>query len=153
MAGNPEYQSLDPQGAPGPVTPADGPGDPAGFAMVSPRGRGTAPYDIQALGGVQEAVQAAFDGAAVSAAGVNVYPNMGPRQRATADLMNSPQGFSSGGGTSGYDITPGWSGEPDESWDNNPQPGGLLETPIQGQMGTYPASSTYQDGLQKYGTS
>ena len=30
----------------------------------------------------------------------------------------------------------------------------ILETPAQGQMGTYPSStSTLQEGLQKYGTS
>lgn len=150
MAGNPEYQSLDPSAAPGPVTPSGGPGDASGFAGVTPHGQGTAAYDIAAP--LDEAgITAAFDAAnALSGAGA-LYP-MGPRQRATEQLLNSPQGFSSGGGTSGYDITPGWSGEPDESWDNNPQPGALLETPVQGQPGSYPADSTYQPGLQKYGT-
>lgn len=33
---------------PDPVTPADTPSDPAGYAMVTPHGQGTAPYDIQA---------------------------------------------------------------------------------------------------------
>ena len=152
MSGNPEYQNLDPMSVPDPVTPADSPGDPRGYAMVTPGGRGTAPYDIQEnLGAIQADVTAAANGAtAVSAAGV-LYA-MGPRQRVTQGLLDSPQGFSSGGGTSGYDITPGWSGEPDDSWDNNPQPDALLETPIQGQMGTYPAENTYQPGLQKYGT-
>lgn len=154
MAGNPEYQSLDPMSVPDAVTPAASPADPRGFAMVTPAGRGTAPYDIQALGGIQEAVQAAFDGAGVSAAGVNVYARMGPRQAAAQHLLDSPQGFNSGGGLSGYDITQGWSGEPDESWANDVQAPSILETPIQGQMGTYPsATSTVQGGLQKYGTS
>ena len=150
MAGNPEYQSLDPQGAPGPVTPADGPGDSAGFAMVTPHGRGTAPYDIQADNFLSD-IAPAFDAAnALTGSGV-LYP-MGPRQRATQQFLDSPQGFSAGSGTSGYDIPQGWSGEPDESFVNNAQPATTLETPIQGQMGTYPADNTYQPGLQKYGT-
>jgi hypothetical protein len=153
MAGNPEYQNLDPMGAPDPVTPADGPGDAAGWAMVTPHGQGTAPYDIQALGGIEESITAGF-GAANALSGAGFLYTQGPRQAATERLLDSPQGFSAGGGTSGYDITPGWSGGPDESWDNNPQPGNLLETPVQGQMGTYPsATSTVQEGLQKYGTS
>jgi hypothetical protein len=149
--GNPEYQNVTPGAAPPPVTPADGPGDAAGYAMVTPHGQGTAPYDIQDSHDVLPRIQEVFDAAtALTGAGV-LYP-MGPRQSATAHLMNSPQGFNSGGGTSGWDITPGWSGEPDESWDNNPQPDALLSTPVQGQMGTYPAENTYQSGLQKYGT-
>ena len=152
MAGNPEYQSLDPQGAPDPVTPAAGPGDPAGYGMVTPHGRGTAPYDIQADNG-QAAIQAAYDSAgAVSAAGVSVYGTQSPRQAATEQLLYSPQGFSAGGGLSGFDILQGWSGEPDESWANDVQPPSLLETPIQGQMGTYPsATSTMQEGIETYG--
>jgi hypothetical protein len=150
--GNPEYQNVTPGAVPSPVTPADGPGDPAGYASVTPHGRGTAPYDIQdGLAQVQADVQSAFNGAAVSAAGINVYPEMGARQRATATLLNSPQGFNSSSGTAGYDITPGWSGEPGGSWPNNVQVANILETPIQGQM-TYPAGSTYQDGVPKYGT-
>jgi hypothetical protein len=147
---SPEYQSLDPAGAPDPVTPADGPSDPAGWAMVAPPGRGPAPYDIQAAMD-EAAITAAVDAAgAVSGAGI-VYPR-GTRQTATGELLNSPQGFSAGTGTSGYDITAGFSGEPDESWANNVQASSVLETPIQGTM-DYPAGSTMQDGLQKYGTS
>jgi hypothetical protein len=149
----PFYQPLDPAAPPPPVTPADSPGDAAGFAMVTPHGRGPAPYDIQAPSD-EAAVQAAYDGAgAVSAAGVSAYHHIGTRQAEARQLLESPSGFSAGGGTSGYDITAGWSGEPGESWDNNPQPGTLLETPIQGQTGTYPAENTYQPGLRKYGTS
>ena len=119
--------------------------------MVTPHGPGTAPYDIQALDGLEESITAAADGAGmVSGAGI-VYPQ-GTRQRETGVLLDSPFGFSAGGGLSGYDITAGWSGEPDESWDNNPQPDSLLDTPVQGQMGTYPAENTYQPGLEKYGT-
>lgn len=150
MGGNPAYQDLDPVPVPDPVTPADSPGDAAGWAMVTPDGRGTAPYDIQAASD-EAAIQAAFDGAGrVSAAGISVYPRPGTRQAETAVLLDSPAGFSAGGGTSGYDITAGWSGEPYDSWDNNPQPGALLETPIQG-TGDYPG--TTQDGVQTYGTS
>ena len=146
MAGNPEYQNLDPSGAPDPVTPADGPGDAAGYAMVTPSGRGTAPYSIQADMD-EAAISVAAQGAgAVSGAGI-VY-GQGARQRATEALLNSPQGFSAGSGTSGYDITPGWSGEPDESWPNNVQVSAILETPIQGS-GVYPG--TMQDGLEMYG--
>ena len=145
---NPEYQTPDPAGAPSPVTPADGPADPAGYAMVTPAGRGPAPYDIAAPLD-QAAIQAAYDGAgAVSGAGI-VY-SQGTRQAAAETLLNSPQGFNSGTGTSGYDIPQGWSGEPDESWANNTQVSSIFETPIQGQ-GDYPG--TVQDGLQKYGTS
>lgn len=144
------YQGVDPAGAPDPVTPAAGPGDPAGFAMVTPSGRGPAPYDIQD-NGWEGAITAVTDAAgAVSGAGIVYAP--GTRQAATARLLDSPQGFSAGGGTSGYDITPGWSGEPDESWPVNPQVSSILETPIQG-AGDYPADSTTQEGLQKYGTS
>lgn len=152
MSGNPAFQNLDPASAPDPVTPADSPGDAAGFSMVTPHGQGTAPYDIQALGGLQQEITAGFDAAnALAGAGV-LYP-MGPRQQAARELMESPPGFNSGGGLSGFDITQGWSGEPDESWANNTQAAGILETPVQGQMGTYPGGSTYQDGLEKYGTS
>ena len=150
MSGNPFYQNLDPTVAPDPVTPADSPGDSAGYAMVTPGGRGTAPYDIQADNG-EAGITAAFDAANALAGQGVLYPR-GPRQRETGVLLDSPQGFSAGGGTSGYDVTAGWSGEPDESWDNNPQPDSLLETPIMGQMGTYPVENTYQPGLQKYGT-
>ena len=151
---SPYYQSLDPASPPSPITPADSPGDAAGYAMVTPHGPGTAPYDIQALDGLEESITAAADGAGmVSGAGI-VYPQ-GTRQRETEVLLDSPFGFSSGGGLSGYDIPSGWSGEPDESWANVAgQPTTVLETPVQGQMGTYPAStSTVQEGLQKYGTS
>lgn len=142
------FQPVDPSGAPDPITPQSGPADPAGYGMVTPHGLGTAPYDIQD-NGWEGAITAVTDAAgAVSGAGI-VYPQ-GTRQAATARLLDSPQGFNASTGTGGYDITPGWSGEPDESWTNNPQPGALLETPIQGQ-GDYPG--TTQDGLQKYGTS
>lgn len=146
MAGNPFLQNLDPQSPPDPVTPAAPPSDPAGYAMVTPHGQGPAPYNIQdpgyTGGGLEAGVTAAFNGStAVAGAGV-LYPQ-GPRQAQAAHLLDSPQGAFAGGGTSGWDITAGWSGEPDESWPNNPQPG-ILETPVQGQM-TYPQSNTGTD--------
>jgi len=144
----PFYQPVEPVPAPSPVTPADGPGDAAGYAMVTPHGRGPAPYDIQADDD-EAAVTAAFNAAnAVNGQGV-LYPQ-GPRQAEAQALLYSPQGFSAGGGTSGYDIMSGFSGEPGGSWPNDIQPRELLETPIQGEGG-YPAGSTMQDGLQTYG--
>ena len=148
MAGNPFLQNLDPQSAPDPVTPAASPSDPAGYAMVTPSGRGPAPYDIQDpgyTGGALEAEVAAAFSSANAVEGAGVLYAMGPRQAEAAHMMDSPQGFSSGGGTSGYDITAGWSGGGgDGGWPNNPQPG-ILETPIQGQPGSYPQSNTGTD--------
>lgn len=145
---NPGYQSLDPAGTPPAVTPADGPADAAGWAMVAPAGHGPAPYDIQAPMDTA-AITAACDAAgAVTGAGI-VYPR-GTRQAAAEGLLSSPAGFSAGTGLSGYDIPQGFSGEPGESWANNVQASSVLETPIQGK-GDYPG--TVQDGLQKYGTS
>src|SRR5258707_995092 len=44
-------QPLDPIAANNPVTPADTPSSPSGFARVTPHGRGPAPYDLRAGGG------------------------------------------------------------------------------------------------------
>jgi hypothetical protein len=150
MAGNPFFQNLDPFAVPDPVTPQvpamDAPG-------VTPAGRGTAPYDIQAENGQAEIEAAYVDAGLSAAAGVAAYHQQGARQAQAQELLDSPQGFSAGGGLSGYDITAGWSGESALRWPNNVQAEVILETPIQGQ-GTYPAStSTVQEGLQKYGTS
>ena len=153
MSGNPAYQSLDPMSVPDPVTPAASPGDPAGYGMVTPRGRGPAPYDIQAdLGGIQAEVQSSFNDA-VAATGAGVLYPQSPRQAEAEKLLTSPAGFDSGGGLSGYDILTGWSGESAVRWPNDVQADVILETPAQGQMGTYPsATSTAQEGLRKYGT-
>jgi hypothetical protein len=150
----PFYQSVDPQPANDPVTPADTPSNPSGYAGVMPHGQGPAPYNIEApledltavvagareMSGGQEGTNTGF--------GASGFANMmSPRQAATAKLLDSPAGFSAGGGTSGYDITPGWSGSPDDpgnGWPNNPQPI-ILETPDQGQMNTYPQSNTGTD--------
>jgi hypothetical protein len=92
-------------------------------------------------------VTSQFD-AANALTGAGVLYGRGPRQREAETLLDSPQGAFAGGGTSGPDITAGWSGEPDESWANNVQMVDILETPIQGH-GDYPG--TMQDGLQTYG--
>lgn len=149
MAGNPELQNVSAASPPDSVTPHDSPGNPAGFAMVTPHGLGPAPYDIQALDGVQGPIEAQFN-AANALAGAGVLYAQGPRQRAAENLMESPQGFNSGTGLTGYDIPYGWAGEPDESFPSNVQPNAVLETPIQGQS-SYPTSNTYQDGVPKYG--
>ena len=152
MAGNPAFQNLDPMSVPDPVTPQDSPGDPAGYGMVTPHGRGTAPYDIQQdLGAIQSDVQGSFDDA-VAATGAGVLYPQSPRQSEAEKLLDSPAGFSSGGGLSGYDILTGWSGESAVLWPNDVQANVILETPVQGEMGTYPEDNTYQPGLQKYGT-
>jgi len=83
------------------ITEPDTPSSPENFAMVTPHGRGPAAYDIQAPMPDGE-IGASFDAAnAVASPG-------GPRQSQTAGLLQSPQGFASGG----YDIdagtTAGW---------------------------------------------
>lgn len=45
----------------------------------------------------------------------------GPRQAQAATLMDSPQGFSAGGGTSGFDMLNGWTG----GWPQDVQPPAL----------------------------
>lgn len=136
----PYYQQPDPAAAPPPVTPAASPSDPSGYASVAPGGMGPAPYDIQDPGASDDLSAVAAAAGALSGAGI-VY-SQGPRQSVTQALLDSPMGFASGGGTSGYDITPGFSGDgasPRGGWPNNPQPV-ILETPIQG-MGSNEAST------------
>ena len=88
------------------TTPTDSPSSPENYAAVTPHGRGPAPYDIQAPMSDGE-IGAAFDATnRVMGAGV-VFP-VGPRQEETRQLLESEQGFASGG----YDIdagtTAGW---------------------------------------------
>lgn len=45
----------------------------------------------------------------------------GPRQAAAEHLLSSPQGFAAGGGTSGYDMTDGFTG----GWPQDVQPRSL----------------------------
>jgi len=144
---SPQYLPLDPAAAPDPVTPQATPSDPRGYAMVTPSGTGPAPYNIQApMDDLTAAVQASMDltgGSEGAPTGAGLPDRMSPRQSAAQHLMDSPQGFNSGGGTSGWDITPGYSGSSDDpmnGWPNNPQPV-ILETPIQGQPNSYPANT------------
>ena len=147
---------MDPSLAPDPVTPADSPSDQAGYDSVMPSGAGPAPYSIFApLDDLTGLTQAARDltggqeGTSTGDGSAGFGNVMGPRQAATARLLDSPAGFSAGGGISGYDITPGWSGSPDDpldGWPNSPQPGlQLLDTPAQGEVNGYPADQTGTD--------
>lgn len=177
------FQSLDPQGAPDPVTPQDSPGNAAGYAGVTPHGQGPAPYDIsgpQDIGGIEAAVQAAMGlsgGAEGAGPGAGIPDRHSPRQAEAQALLTSPQGAPAMNVTAGF---------PDyESSDVNP--GANMENPIQGHTGEYPGTTqddvpmfddglgtgvsgvtpeggsmdtpggnypgTTQDGLQKYGTS
>jgi hypothetical protein len=134
----PFFQSVDPAGAPSPVTPADGPSSPEGWAKVTPDGRGPAPYDISAPQDIDGIAAAASAAGALSGAGV-VYPQ-GPRQAETEAILTSPQGADSSNVFAGF---------PDyESADLRPSSD--LETPIQGEMGAYPVSNTYQPGLEQF---
>jgi hypothetical protein len=154
--GNPFHMTPDPVSAPDPVTPAASypsptevggpeviPGMEAGLAAASaasltPEGRGPAPYDIsgpQDIAGISAAVDAA---GALSGAGV-VY-GAGPRQAEAAAILYSAQGAESSNVFAGF---------PDyENADLRPDTD--LNTPIQGQMGTYPESNTYQPGLPMF---
>ena len=141
---NPFFQTTDPAGAPDAVTPADGPGDPAGYGGVTPHGEGPAPYDISApqdIGGIEGTVQAAMDltgGQEGAGPGAGIPDRDSPRQQETAALMDSPQG------TPAMNVT---SGFPDyESTDMSP--GANMENPVQGD-GDYPG--TIQDGIPQYG--
>lgn len=119
-------QPLDPAGAPDPVTPADSPSDPAGYAGVMPSGRGPAPYDIQAP--MQDLAGLVSEAGMLAGAGI-VYPH-GPRQSQADALLSSPQGY---GGAGGYNIDAGYSGGGgDTGWPNNVDPGANVATPDQG---------------------
>src|SRR5258708_10722173 len=97
-------QPLDPIGANDPVTPADTPSSPSGYASVTPHGRGPAPYDVQAP--VPD-VTGQFNVAnAVAGAGV-LYPQ-GPRQAQTETLLSSPAGFALDGFAIDAGSADGW---------------------------------------------
>jgi hypothetical protein len=102
MSGNPEYQNLDPISPPDRITPAADPSSPAGYAMVTPHGRGPAAYDIQAPLSDGE-ITAAFNDANDTGGNGVLYP-MSPRIADTRTMMMSPQGF----GSDGYDIFGGY---------------------------------------------
>lgn len=105
---------VSPQGAPPPVTPADSPSDPSGYASVTPHGRGPAPYDIQAP---MEDLTAAFGGANSLGGAGFLYPQ-GERQAQAAQLLNSPAGFASG---AGYNVDAGYHGG-GGGWPNDVEP-------------------------------
>jgi len=132
----PFLQPVNPDAAPDPVTPADSPGDAAGWAEVTPPGAGTAPYDIsgpQDIAGITAALDAAN---ALTASGV-LYPE-GPRQHEAQAFLDSPQGVGAMSVLSGF---------PDyESSDISPGPD--MENPIQGHTGEYPG--TTQDGVPQF---
>jgi hypothetical protein len=107
-------QPVDPQGAPPPVTPADSPSSPSGYAGVTPHGQGTAPYDIQApMGDLSAAVAAS--GALM---GADIIYGHGPRQAETEALLTSPPGYGE------FNILQGFSGQGDSShgWPNDVRP-------------------------------
>lgn len=88
------------------ITPSDTPSSPSDYAAVTPHGQGPAPYDIQAPMSDGE-ISAAFD-ATNREMGAGVIFPAGPRQAQAQTLLESAQGFASGG----YDIdagtTAGW---------------------------------------------
>ena len=107
-------QPLDPISPPDPVTPRDTPSSPAGYAMVTPHGRGPAPYNIQQAND-EGAVTAQFN-AANGAAGAGVLYPRSERQQQAIQLMDSPMGF----GLGGFDVDAGTNC----GWPNNVEPGG-----------------------------
>ena len=132
----PFFQPVDPQAAPDPVTPADSPGDAAGWAEVTPPGAGPAPYDIS---GPQDitGITGAFDAANALAASGVLYPE-GPRQSEAQALLDSPQGAPAMNVLAGF---------PDyESSDISP--GADMENPVQGHTDEYPG--TMQDGIPQF---
>src|SRR5258706_3577029 len=70
-----------------PVTPHDTPSSSAGFAMVTPHGRGPAPYNIQ--DGNDEAAITAVTATAGALAGARIVYPQGPRQAMTETLPSS----------------------------------------------------------------
>ena len=94
------------------ITEPDTPSSPPDFASVSPHGRGPAAYDIQAPLADGE-IGAAFDATNREMGAGVIYPQ-GPRQAQTAALLQSPQGFASGG----YDIDAGTTA----GWPNDVEP-------------------------------
>ncbi len=133
----PFFQDVDPMPVPDPVTPADGPSDPAGYARVTPAGTGPAPYDIsgpQDIAGITAGLSAANS---LAGSGVIEGAGMGPRQAETLALLQSPQGAGAMSILAGF---------PD--YENaDVRPGADLETPIQGH-GVHPG--TTQAGVPQF---
>jgi hypothetical protein len=128
---SPYLQSVDAASPPDQLTPSDSASSPSGFAGVTPHGQGPAPYSIQAE---MPDLSGQFAGANAVSGGGGLY-SQGPRQAATEQLLSSAQGYGD------FSITAGFSGEPGESWPNNPDPGGNAATPDQG-MGDFTGTGT-----------
>jgi hypothetical protein len=94
------------------ITPRDTPSSPGNYAQVTPHGVGPAPYDLQAPLSDGE-IGAAF-GASIAVGGSGVLYPQGPRQAQTQRLLESDQGFGSGG----YDIDAGTTA----GWPNDVEP-------------------------------
>ena len=140
----PFFQPVDPTAAPDPVTPADSPGDAAGWAQVTPAGQGPAPYDIsgpQDIAGIAGALAAAMDlsgGQEGTSTGAGIPNRDSPRQQQAAAILDSPQGAESSNVFAGF---PDYENQ-DLDIDSD------LNTPIQG-AGYHPG--TMQDGIPMYG--
>ena len=145
MAGNPFFQDFSPDVAPDPVTPQAAPGDPAGYAGVTPHGQGPAPYDISApqdIAGITGAVQAAMaltGGAEGADTGAGLPNRDSPRQQEALAILDSPQGAASSSVFAGF---------PDYE-SSDVRPGAAMETPIQGHTSDYPG--TTQAGVPQFG--
>lgn len=128
---SPYFQAIDPVGAPDPVTPADTPGDPSGYAGVTPAGIGPAPYSITAP---LDDLSAVTDAAGrLTGAGI-VYP-AGPRQAQSEMLLSSPAGYGAQDISAGYDG----SGPGEGGWPTVPAVA-TVDTPAQG-TGDYPSDA------------
>ena len=113
---SPFYQDASPQSPPDQITPAAAPSSPSGFASVTPHGRGPAAYDIQAPLADGEITAAFNEANSLGGAGV-LYP-MSERIGQAKELLESPQGFGSGG----FDVDGGWHGGGGGSWPNDVEP-------------------------------
>ena len=107
MAGNPFFQSVDPQSPPDQVTPAGGPSSPSNYAGVAVQG-----MNIQAPSPEAEVAAAFATANDLGGAGV-LYP-MSERIQQAKTLLESPQGF----GSDGFDIDAGWHG----GWPSDVEP-------------------------------
>jgi hypothetical protein len=93
------------------ITPSDTPSSPQHYAEVA-----TQQMNIQAALSDGE-ITAAFNGANAAGGSGVLYP-MSQRIADTRTLMESPQGFGSGG----YDIIGGYHGGGGEVWPNDVEP-------------------------------
>ena len=113
---SPFYQDVSPASPPDQITPAAAPSSPENYAGVTPHGRGPAAYDIQAPLPDGEITAAFNEANSLGGAGV-LYP-MSERITEAKTLLESPQGFGSGG----FDVDGGWHGGGGGSWPNDVEP-------------------------------